>query len=577
MSAQAMQQLNFMVSLIDRVSGPAGKMMKTMDTVTTNIQGGLRKIGYGTAGIVGVGLAIDRLIAPAVKFESVMADVNKTVNFDSPDGLKEFSRDILEMTKILPITADGLGEIAAAGGRLGLDKAKLPDFVNVTAKMATAFDLQTDIAGEYAANLSNIYDIPIDKLNVLGDIINHLSDNTAAKAGDIIDVMQRTGGTGQQFGLATNQIAAMSAAMLSLGIPAEKSATAMNALFVKLLNIDKAGPKVQKVLKQMGMSGKELANNIQNNPQAALSDFLQKISGLSGKQGLGSLTAILGQNYAPTIALLTKSYDKYAHSLGLVGNQQNFVGSMEKEFQVRSKTTANLLVLMGNGWNRLMINMGNLILPRVIDVIGILNSVINPLSSGISSLSEQFPMLSTVLGWSATALVGVIAGVSLLSIAVGISKFAMIGFAPIVWLWQKALVGAALAQKGLNLAMISNPIGLMIAGLTAAIYYWDELKGVALGAINGIIATINLIPGINIPGINMGTSAAVEPQKPPSIPAALNTNANSPTAAGGGVINRISNASSTNNSRSIGGVTVNNYGQAMNGQQLADEMAFLAG
>lgn len=595
-----LQKLDFMVNLIDRVSAPAGKMMKTMDRVTTNIQGGIRKIGYGTAGLVGVGFAINRLIAPAVEFESVMADVNKTVNFDSPEGLKEFGRDILEMTKTLPLTAKGLGEIAAAGGRLGLDKTKLPDFVNVTAKMATAFDLQTDIAGEYAANLANIYKIPINELGLLGDVINHLSDNTAAKAGDIINVMQRVGGTGQQFGLATNQIAAMSAAMLALGIPAEKTATSMDSLFIKLLNIDKAAPKVQKVLKGMGLSGETLAANIQKNPQAALSDFLQKINGLSGKDGLNALTAIFGINHAPKLALLAGGYDKYAKTLGLVANKQNFVGSMEKEFQIRAKTTANMLVLMGNSWDRLMINMGNLILPRVVDVIGGFNAVLNPVSSAISSFSEKFPVLSTVLGWVATSLVGIIATVALLSIGMGLASMLSGGFTLAMLVLNGAMAVAKLsifsvipAIWGFTAALLANPMTWVVLGVVALgaalvglVVYWDDITA-AIGRFFNKISSLagikdllmGIIPDFILDLMGVDKTAASTAVNTPTItpPPSINAGgaAQASPAANGGVINRITQANSTSNRSN--NITINNPPQAMNGQTLSDELAFFGG
>ena len=308
MSAAALQKLDFIVSLIDKVSGPAGKMMKTMDSVTTSVQSGFTKIGFGAAGLVGVGYAVDRLISKAVQFESVMADVNKTVDFATPDGLTKFGNDLLEMTKTLPLTAEGLGQIAAAGGRLGLKAIELPDFVNVTAKMATAFDMQAEMAGDYAANLSNIYHIPIDQMSLLGDAVNHLSDNTAAKAGDIIDVLQRVGGTGQQFGLAITQIAAMSAQMLALGIPAEQSATSMNAMFIKLQNLEMAGPKVQSALASMGLSAKSFADDMVKDPQAAINGFLTKINGLDSRNASMALSTIFGLEHAPKISLLCWQY-----------------------------------------------------------------------------------------------------------------------------------------------------------------------------------------------------------------------------------------------------------------------------
>ncbi|EAJ1487156.1 phage tail tape measure protein, partial [Campylobacter coli] len=65
-------------------------------------------------GIIGKGLG------EAISFESAMADVRKVVNFDEGDDIKKMSADILKMSQTLPVTANELAAIAAAGGQIGL-------------------------------------------------------------------------------------------------------------------------------------------------------------------------------------------------------------------------------------------------------------------------------------------------------------------------------------------------------------------------------------------------------------------------------------------------------------------------
>lgn len=630
----ALQRLDFMVSLIDKVSGPAGKMMKNMDTVTTNVQSGFNKIGYGAAGLVGVGFAFNRLISKAVEFESVMADVNKTVNFATPDGLTNLSNDILEMTKTLPLTAQGLGEIAAAGGRLGLGEYQLPDFIDVTAKMATAFDLQTDSAGDYAANLSNIYKIPVDKLSVLGDVINHLSDNTASKAGDIINVLSRVGGTSEQIGLATNEVAAMSAQMLSLGIPAEQSATSMNAMFMRMNLLGEAGPKVQAVLSGMGLSAKSFANELKSDPQAAINGFLAKINLLDKQKQSIALSTIFGLEHAPKIALLAGSTEAYAKTLGLVADQQQYLGSMQKEFEVRSKTTKNQLVLLGNGWDRLMIGFGSLLLPTVINMIGKMNEVMNPISTTMARWGKLFPNLASGFGTIVASIFGLIATISVLSIIVGFSKFTIAGW-KLAWMALKlvfiatkfSLMTMIHAVWAFTSALLANPITWIVLGITAliavviaAIVYWDQWTGSVInfasgflemlgvfGFVDSLLAAWEKLPewwagfknwlgsldvfailggGIDwiknqltdlLPdwAVSLLPSSASAP-KPIAAPASMQPNNQRRGGPNGGVLNQISNASA-NNSRQFGDIIIQNQGQAMNGQSFMDELAFSAG
>ncbi|GHU20761.1 hypothetical protein FACS189472_12660 [Alphaproteobacteria bacterium] len=72
------------------------------------------------------------------------------------------------------------------------------DLIGLTesvAKMSTAFDMTTSEAGDAMAKLSNVFQIPITDLTQLGDVINHLSNNTVAKAKEIIPALNRAGGS----------------------------------------------------------------------------------------------------------------------------------------------------------------------------------------------------------------------------------------------------------------------------------------------------------------------------------------------------------------------------------------------
>ncbi|HIC6767400.1 TPA: phage tail tape measure protein, partial [Campylobacter jejuni] len=86
-------------------------------------------------GIIGKGLG------EAISFESAMADVRKVVNFDEGDDIKKMSADILKMSQTLPVTANELAAIAAAGGQIGLGSKDVREFTNLVTKMKVAFDM----------------------------------------------------------------------------------------------------------------------------------------------------------------------------------------------------------------------------------------------------------------------------------------------------------------------------------------------------------------------------------------------------------------------------------------------------
>lgn len=311
----ALQNLTFMVSLMDKTTSLLNKLMHNVDSMTNKFQSGVQKIAYGGAGLWGVGKAIQANTQKAIEFESAMAGVSKVVDFPTPQGFKSFSNDLLKMSRIIPISAQGLAEIAAAGGEQGIQLLDLPAFVDTVAKMSTAFDLGTAEAGDSIGKLANIYQIPINKISALGDSINHLSNNSNAKAADMIDVLTRVGGISGQVGLTANETAALSAAMLSLGQPAEVASTAINAMLMKLNTAANQKDSFIDALGSIGLSVKQLEHNFQTGPQQAIDDFLSRISGLSKHNQALVLGDLFGQEYADNISLLAGNLGVYQKTL----------------------------------------------------------------------------------------------------------------------------------------------------------------------------------------------------------------------------------------------------------------------
>ncbi|MDR0552572.1 MAG: phage tail tape measure protein [Holosporales bacterium] len=122
---------------------------------------------------VALGAAMAAPIKAAVNFESAMADVKKVVDFAEPDGLVKLGNTIKQMSRDIPISAEGLAQITAAGGQLGVKEKDLAAFTETVSKMSTAFDMLPDEAGQTMAQLSNVFQIPMQNVKGLGDAINH--------------------------------------------------------------------------------------------------------------------------------------------------------------------------------------------------------------------------------------------------------------------------------------------------------------------------------------------------------------------------------------------------------------------
>lgn len=538
----SLTQLIFRLSLIDNLSGGVQNANNNLNRLTSSgdrFRNGLMRVGTGVATLWALGTAIKAGTDKAIQFEAAMANVRKVVDFDSPKAFQEFNQELLKMSRTLPLTVNGLADIAAAGGEQGIKVIDLPAFVDTTAKMSTAFDMLPSEAGDAIGKLVNIFAVPVNKVGELGDAINHLSNNTNSKAREIVDVLARVGGSSRQFGVTATQVSALSSTLLALGQAPEVAGTTINALFAKLNTAEIQKKKFQDGLKQIGMSSDEMAANIKKGAQPALMGFLEKVSKLEKHDQAILMGRMFGMEYAPKLAALVQNLDVYKQHLALVGDQMNYNGSMEHEFAIRAKTTANQIQLLSNHWDELMINLGSMFLPKIVEWIGVFNSKLSVAADKVTRWRELFPNLSNLIVSVVGGLIAFIAAIALLSIVVGVGGMLAGGFglawagvvllltplAPIltairmawvvlrmsllagtgVFAALRAALFAFTAQLWVNItalwawaaALLANPITWIVIGVLAlgaalalTIIYWDEIKAAVLSFTDSLTSSV---------------------------------------------------------------------------------------
>lgn len=367
-----------------------GKTTMSMDEMA----GELGKIA-GSAG----GLAV--VAKAAMDFETAMAGVKKVVD-GTPQQMDALAGQIKQLSVELGMTAEDVAQITALGGQLGVPIAQLGEFTKMAGQMSVAFGMTADEAGNAAAKLANVFSIPITQVGELGDAINTLGNNTAAKEREIVDAMLRIGGTAKQFGLAKEEAAALSAAMISLGKAPEVAGTAINALLTKLQTAQMQGTGFAEGLKMIGTSADEMADNISKNPQEALSGFLEKLGQLDERQRSMVSVKLFGAEYADDINVLVGSLDTYNQALGLATDKTTTAGAMQKEFEANMSTTAKKMAQAKAEIMSLAINIGQHLLP----VISTTAEAVGNMAGTLAELANEYPtitQLATLMGGAVVA------------------------------------------------------------------------------------------------------------------------------------------------------------------------------
>ncbi|WP_165006240.1 phage tail tape measure protein [Neisseria yangbaofengii] len=325
----------------------------------------------------------------AMAFETAMAGVKKVVD-GTPEQMAELEGRLKDLSVQLGIMPKDMAEIAAAGGQLGIEMQKLPQFAEIASQMSTAFGLTADEAGNAAATISNVFQMPIERVQELGDAINVLGNNTAAKEKDIVAAMARIGGTANQFGLAAEEAAALADAFIALGKPPEVAATAINALLQKLQTAQTQGAGFQDALKSIGLSADEMAANIAANPQRALSGFLSKLQDLDKQSRALVLSKLFGTEYSDDIALLVGSLGEYEKALALVNDKAQVTGAMQKEVGNAMETTEAQINRAKAAFSVAAAEIGSALLPAITTAAEAAASV----AGGVAKVAQEFPVLT---------------------------------------------------------------------------------------------------------------------------------------------------------------------------------------
>ncbi len=349
-----------------------------------------------------LGASLYGLIRPAVAFESAMADVRKVVDFDTPEQFGRMGRDIVAMSRRIPMTAEGLAAIVAAAGQSGIARDELLSFAESAAQMGIAFDISADLAGETMAKWRTAMRLTQPEVVALADAVNQLSNTQASTAADISDVLRRVGGLATNAGLSAVQTAALGSSMLAAGATSEVTATAVKNLVNALGRGATATRTQREAFRALGIDGRRMARMMQRDAPRAILTVLEALNRLPAHRRNAIAGQLFGQESIAAISPLLTNLDALRASFRTVADAANYAGSMEREYRVRSETTANSLQLAANQAKALGIQIGTLLLPTLNDALGVLGRLMEP----VARLAERFPHATKAIVGATAALVG---------------------------------------------------------------------------------------------------------------------------------------------------------------------------
>ena len=248
------------VQALNRAVGAAGN---TAEAAKKSFKGVVNSAAWQGAAVVatGIGVALGVATKQAIEFESAVADVRKVVSgLDTPAGLTAIRQEILQLSREMPITAQGFAEIYAAAGQSGIAREQIRAFAIDVTKMAVAFDMTAGEAGEAMAKMRTALGLSQPEVLSLADALNHLSNNTASTGAELVNFTKRSGVMGKQAGLSAEQTAAFGAAMIGAGVDVEVASTSFNNMIRSLSRGASMTARQESALKRLGLASRTVAD-----------------------------------------------------------------------------------------------------------------------------------------------------------------------------------------------------------------------------------------------------------------------------------------------------------------------------
>ena len=404
----------------------------------------------------------------AIQFESVMADVKKVVDFDTPEQFKEMSGDILKLSTELPMAAEGIAKIVAAGGQSGIAREDLLAFAESATKMGIAFDITADQAGDMMAKWRTAFKMNQEEVVALADKVNYLGNSTAASAPLISEVVTRIGPLGEVGGVASGEIAALGASIVGTGTSSEIAATGIKNLILGMSAGAGATKSQAAAFASLGMSAEDVASRMQVDAKGAIIDVMKAIQALDADKQAATLQDLFGKESIGAIAPLLGNLENLQENFDKVADATKYAGSMEQEYAARSQTTENQIQLAKNTLDAVAVTIGSALLPAVGQVFASIAPVLTSIAEWASKNEELVVIIAGVAAGIA-ALIVTIAGMTLIVQGAALAYASFQLAAEFVKGLQLATKIATAAQWAWNAAMTANPIGIVIMAIAALI------------------------------------------------------------------------------------------------------------
>ncbi|ECM7876275.1 phage tail tape measure protein, partial [Salmonella enterica subsp. enterica serovar Typhimurium] len=497
-----MKQLDFTLSLIDKLSRPLKQAQSSVTGFAEKSKAAFMQIGGGVLALAGTGMAIRGALSPAIEMYDALNDAASKGIDDQ--ALKAVQRDALRFSTTYGASAVEFVQSTESinSAIAGLTGNELPKVTKVANTLAFALKSTAAETAEFMGQMFGNFSADAERLGkvqfaeqLAGKMV-YMRKVFGTEMGTIKDLMEGARGVGTNYGVGLDeQLAVLGQLNRTLGTEASSAyegfmtGAVEGAKKLGLSFTDATGKMLsmpEMLIKLQGKYGKSLEGNLK--AQAELD------------AAFGDSSAVVKHLYG-NVALLQRNITELGGSDGL-------------------KRTQEMATKLVKPWDRFV-----QILKAIQTVIGLtLIPVLYPVLNRLADMGQTFarwmqlfPNIARVIGYAAMALLGFAAVGAVANIVMGVSKFIMMGWKGVwklltavtkidtAWTWlntkaklawanvmkslrgillalrmQAIMTGTAINFMSWPVLLVIGAIALLAAGCWLLIKHWDTVKAAVM-------------------------------------------------------------------------------------------------
>ena len=325
--------------------------------------------------------------------EEAQADLKKIVTFETKELEKQFNSEIKNISLISPLSQVELYEIAGSGAQAGIAREELIQYTKDAQRIKVAFDLSTESAGEFLAKTRSQLGLNQKQVMEYADTINYLSDNTASKASELVDISQRVANLGGMAGVSKEAVLGFGATLVSVGQTSEQASTGLKNLYSDLM-AGYAATKAQKIaFELLGLDAVNISKRMTEDGEGTILKVLTRIKQLPKELQASTVKRIFGQEALTSITNMVENLDLLSNNLELAKNKSKQFGSVDKEFQNRINTLSSQFKMLYNSFINMIVPLAEALRP----VLESLMNTLKPIIDTISKFIKKHPQITSFL------------------------------------------------------------------------------------------------------------------------------------------------------------------------------------